>query len=47
MEKWFVFTARRLQFGASQVVLEIKNPPANVGDKKFRFDPWIGKESLE
>ena len=20
-----------------------KNPPANVGDKRYRFDPWVGK----
>ena len=26
-----------------QVVLVIKNPPANAGDKTFRFDPWVGK----
>ena len=21
----------------------VKNPPANVGDMRFRFDPWVGK----
>ena len=21
----------------------IKNPPANAGDKRSRFDPWVGK----
>jgi len=28
---------------ASQMVLVIKNLPANVGDRKDRFDPWVGK----
>ena len=27
----------------SQVVLVIKNPPANAGNKRCRFDPWVGK----
>ena len=27
----------------SQVVLVVKNPPANAGDMEHRFDPWIGK----
>ena len=27
----------------AQVVLVIKNPPANAGDKRSRFDPWVGK----
>ena len=27
--------------GASQVVLVVKNPPANAGDKRFGFDPWL------
>ena len=31
-------------FRASQVVLAIKNPPANAGrHKRQRFDPWVGK----
>ena len=30
-------------FGASQVVLVVKNPPANAGDKRCRFDPWVRK----
>ena len=21
----------------------VKNSPANVGDMRFRFDPWVGK----
>ena len=30
--------------GASQVVLVVKNPPANVGDiKRFGPDPWARK----
>ena len=32
--------------GASQVVLVVKNPPANAGDlKRHRFDPWVRKLS--
>ena len=27
----------------TQVMLVVKNPPANVGDKRCRFDPWVGK----
>ena len=33
----------------SQVALVVKkkqktkNPPANAGDKRYRFDPWVGK----
>ena len=29
--------------GASQVVLVVKNPPANAGDMRHRSDPWVGK----
>ena len=29
--------------GAFQVVLVVKNPPANAGDMRNRFDPWVGK----
>ena len=29
--------------GASQVALEVKNPPASAGDLRCRFDPWVGK----
>jgi len=28
---------------ASQVALVVKNPPANAGDTRCRFDPWVGK----
>ena len=28
---------------ASQMVLVIKNLPANIGNGKDRFDPWVGK----
>ena len=28
--------------GASQVTLEVKNPPANAGDMRCTFDPWLG-----
>ena len=29
--------------GASQVALVVKNPPANAGDMRCGFDPWVGK----
>ena len=29
--------------GASQVVLVVKNPPANAGDMRHGFDPWVRK----
>ena len=25
------------------MVLVVKNPPANAGDKRRRFNPWTGK----
>ena len=28
---------------ASQVALVVKNLPANVGDIRRRFSPWVGK----
>ena len=27
----------------SQVVLAVKNPPANAEDMRLRFDSWVGK----
>ena len=30
-------------FRASQVALVVNNTPANAGDKRDRFDPWVGK----
>ena len=24
-------------------MLVVKNPPANAGDMRHRFDPWVGK----
>ena len=27
----------------SQLALVVKNPPANAGDMRLRFDPWVGK----
>ena len=27
--------------GASQVALVVKNRPANAGDMRGRFDPWV------
>ena len=33
--------------GASQVVLVVKNPPANAEDIRREFDPWVGKIPLE
>jgi len=29
--------------GASKVVLVVKNPPANAGDKRLGFNPWVRK----
>ena len=29
--------------GASQVVLVVKNLPADAGDMRCGFDPWVGK----
>ena len=28
---------------SSQVVLTVKNPPANAGDVRCKFDPYVGK----
>ena len=30
-------------FRASQMALVVKNLPANSGDMRYEFDPWIGK----
>ena len=30
---------------ASQVALVVKSLPANTGDKRCRFSPWVGKIS--
>ena len=30
------------QFGASLVVLVVKNPPDNTGDMRCRLHPWVG-----
>ena len=30
---------------ASLVALVVKNPPANTGDVRLGFDPWVGKIS--
>jgi len=27
----------------SQVALVIKNPPDSAGDRRYEFDPWVGK----
>ena len=32
-----------LPLGMSQVALVVKNPPANAGDMRGGFDPWVGK----
>ena len=36
--KWLI-----LSLGASQVTLEVKNPPANARDKRWGWDPWVWK----
>ena len=28
---------------ASQAALVVKNPPANAGDMRHRFNPWVKK----
>ena len=33
--------------GASPVVLVVKNPPANAGDRGPQFYPWVGKRATE
>ena len=33
--------------GVSQVALMVKNPPANAGDKRCRFDPLGREDPLE
>ena len=39
----FILLSHNNHFGASQVALVVKNPPANAGNKRCRFDPWVGK----
>ena len=29
------------------MVLEVKNLPANAGDKEMQFNPWVGKMEEE
>ena len=29
------------------MALAVKNPPANAGDRRDRFNPWIGEDPLE
>ena len=33
--------------GSSQVALVVKNPPANSGDVRHGFDPWVGRSPGE
>ena len=40
---WFEYVVIQI----SQVVLVVKNPPANARDKRFGFEPWVGKIPLE
>ena len=40
----FMFSFLDKSYGASQVVLVEKNPPASAGDiRDVGFDPWVGK----
>ena len=39
----FAFFWRLAIWGASQVVLLLKNLLDNAGDIRHRFDPWVGK----
>ena len=44
--RWFTLNREifsKLEPWASQVSLVIKNPPANAGDMRLRFDPWVWK----
>ena len=41
--KPLLFWEVRIHFWASQVVLVVKNPPADVRDLRHGFDPWDGK----
>ena len=34
---------RKLMKEASQEALVVKNPPANAGDIRLGFDPWVRK----
>ena len=38
-----VFWKEQPKLLTSQVALVVKNPPANAGDVRDRFDPWVGK----
>ena len=38
-----ICTCMCLIYRTSQVALGVKNPPANAGDKRHEFDPWVGK----
>ena len=42
--KIFIIYTHTHTYGASWVVLVVKNPPANAGDiKRCKFNPWVGK----
>ena len=42
--EWFFFWLHIYSHLGSQVVLVVKNPPANAGDiKRGGFNPWVGK----
>ena len=32
---------------ASKVVVAVKNLPASAGDKRYRFDPWVGRRAWQ
>ena len=38
-----LFLTLGLPLWACQVALMVKNPPANAGDMRCRFDSWVGK----
>ena len=40
---WFVTAAPGNQYRAFPVALVVKNPPANAGDMRRKFDPWVRK----
>ena len=40
-KKFIYLAASNLSCGASQLVLAVKNLPANTGDMRHGFDPWV------
>ena len=43
--RWLFYLHVTFKQFASQVALEVKNPPDNAGDKRCRINPWVRKAS--